>query len=69
MDSQLLERICSKLEYIVSVLNDISYKLDECNTMERIIRRRQESLEHYRREYERQHGVIEVSSDCEDEID
>ena len=65
MESQLLERICEKLDDIVRILNDICCKHD---TLDAVRKRREESLEKYRRDYERQHGVIEINSDCEDEI-
>ncbi len=38
-------------------------------SMEQIRRRREQSLANYRQEYERQHGVIEINSDGEDEVD
>jgi hypothetical protein len=69
---QQLVRICEALNCIVAELKYMNNMLDErdnYNTMEQIRRRRERSLASYRQQYERQHGVIEINSDGEDEID
>ncbi len=72
MEAQRLARICDFLADVVSELQNVSKLLLEhgnYQSMELIRRCREESLANYRREYERQHGVIEINSDGEDEVD
>jgi hypothetical protein len=61
---ELLGDIMRKLEYIETQVKDNG------RHSIRILRRRRElKLEENRRAYERQHGVIEIRSEGEDEID
>jgi hypothetical protein len=72
MDDQQFARICELLGDIMSkliVLIEMKVEDQKCRSIQSLSRRRELKLEEYRRAYERQHGVIEISSEGEDEID
>lgn len=71
MDQQQFVRICELLGDIMRKLEYIEMQVEDNGrqSIQFLRRRRELKLEENRRAYERQHGVIEISSEGEDEID
>ena len=71
MDQQQFMKICELLGDIMRKLEYVEMQGDDYrrHSIQFLRKRRELKLEDNRRAYERQHGVIEISSDCEDEID
>lgn len=71
MDQQQFIRICELLGDIMRKLEYIEMQVEDNGrqSIQFLRRRRELKLEENRRAYERQHGVIEISSEGEDEID
>jgi hypothetical protein len=71
MDQQQFMRICELLGDIMRKLEYIEMHVENngCHSIQFLRRRRELKLEENRRAYERQHGMIEISGEGEDEID
>jgi hypothetical protein len=71
MDQQQFKRICELLGDIMRKLEYIEMQVEDNGrqSIQFLRRRRELKLEENRRAYERQHGMIEISSEGEDEID
>jgi hypothetical protein len=71
MDQQQFIRICELLGDIMRKLEYIEMQVEDNGrqSIQFLRKRRELKLEENRRAYERQHGVIEISSEGEDEID